>query len=338
MSIVDELITDRTQADVDAVRELLLKVSGGTATAEELAQFNLAKEKGAYNYTDLNRVTQAMDCINERLTGYGYQTGYQKVEIPHATPQPVSPLPEGYTQLAYIESTGTQYVDTGFQPDQDTRVVCDVELLESDKAYGIFGSRIGYGNTSFDIFAFGTNGAQDFQDDYAQQTKAPLASSIGRFSIDKNKNVTTINGTESTFSQATFSLQYPMFLFGVSTSGSPNNQLGDLRVFSCQIYDNDELVRDFIPCRNPDGEVGLYDTVTGVFYGNDGTGLFLAGYPIVTLPEGYVQAEYIQSSGEQYIDTRFIPNQDTRVVMDFQLTAETNEQTPFLARQAAQSR
>ena len=83
MSIIDELITDRTQADVDAVRELLLKVSGGTATAEEIAQFNLAKEKGAYNYTDLNRVIQAMDYLNERLAGYGYQTGYQKVEVPH---------------------------------------------------------------------------------------------------------------------------------------------------------------------------------------------------------------------------------------------------------------
>lgn len=71
MSIIDNLITDRSQSDVDALRALLAR---GKAkwTAEELAEFNLARSKGAYNYTDLNRVTQAMDYINEQLVGYGY--------------------------------------------------------------------------------------------------------------------------------------------------------------------------------------------------------------------------------------------------------------------------
>ena len=79
MSIIDNLITDRSQSDVDALRALL---SRGKAnwTAEELAEFNLARSKGAYNYTDLNRVTAAMEYINERLNGYGYQTGYQETK------------------------------------------------------------------------------------------------------------------------------------------------------------------------------------------------------------------------------------------------------------------
>ena len=65
------LITDRSQADLDALGSLL-SVPMEDWTAEELAEFNLARSKGAYNYTDLNRVTAAMDYINEQLVGYGY--------------------------------------------------------------------------------------------------------------------------------------------------------------------------------------------------------------------------------------------------------------------------
>ena len=43
------------------------------------------------------------------------------------------------------------------------------------------------------------------------------------------------------------------------------------------IWESDTRVRDFIPCKNPSGAVGLYDTVNGTFYGNSGTGTFAAG-------------------------------------------------------------
>ena len=40
----------------------------------------------------------------------------------------------------------------------------------------------------------------------------------------------------------------------------------------------------------------------------------------MALPSGYTQYEYIESSGTQYIDTGFKPNQNTRTVIDFQAT------------------
>lgn len=48
-------------------------------------------------------------------------------------------------------------------------------------------------------------------------------------------------------------------------------------IYSCQIYDNGTLVRDYVPCINPSGEVGLYDLVGGKFYGNAGSGVFVTG-------------------------------------------------------------
>ena len=47
------------------------------------------------------------------------------------------------------------------------------------------------------------------------------------------------------------------------------------KLYSCQIYDNGTLVRDYVPCMTADGEVGLYDVVTRMFFGNAGTGVFI---------------------------------------------------------------
>lgn len=62
MSILDTLITNRTQADVDALADLL-SVPMADWTTEQLAAFNQAISKGSYNYTDLNRVTQANETL-----------------------------------------------------------------------------------------------------------------------------------------------------------------------------------------------------------------------------------------------------------------------------------
>lgn len=64
MSVIDTLITDRTQADVDRARSLCLK--GANMTPEELAEF-LTALKGMYNYTDLNRVETAVDYVADEL-------------------------------------------------------------------------------------------------------------------------------------------------------------------------------------------------------------------------------------------------------------------------------
>lgn len=65
------LITNRTQADVDRVATLTARVSAGTATAAELAEWQ-SDLKGAYNDSDLNRVGAAVAYVAGRLNGYGY--------------------------------------------------------------------------------------------------------------------------------------------------------------------------------------------------------------------------------------------------------------------------
>ena len=66
------LVTDRTQADVNRVKQIAAKIKNGTASESELAEFNSAAMKGAYNYTDLNRVGAAMHYVSDRLNAFGY--------------------------------------------------------------------------------------------------------------------------------------------------------------------------------------------------------------------------------------------------------------------------
>ena len=71
-------------------------------------------------------------------------------------------------------------------------------------------------------------------------------------------------------------MSHTMYLFGVNSNGSASF-LSPIKLYSCQIYDNGTLVRDFWPCYDPDGVACLYDKVEKKYYYNAGTGAFTAG-------------------------------------------------------------
>ena len=146
---VVRLITDRQQADLDLLEDLL-SAHMEDWTAAELAEFNLARSRGAYNYTDLNRVSAATELVYQSLVGQGFVVDYDPVT--HERPQP-GRLPDGYMELEYIESTGTQYIDTGFKPNQDTRVILDVQLSQTPTDHNWFyGARQAVNNSGFGFF------------------------------------------------------------------------------------------------------------------------------------------------------------------------------------------
>ena len=57
----------------------------------------------------------------------------------------------------------------------------------------------------------------------------------------------------------------------------------------------------------------------------------------MSLPGGYTELEYIQSSGTQYVDTGLNPNQDFGVTIDFQMTTVSGWQCIFGAANSAQN-
>ena len=78
MSIIDTLVFDRSPADTAALEALYEKAKAGTLTASEKAVLAAPSHKGAYNYTDLNRVNSAMAYLVQALETRGYiVSGYQ---------------------------------------------------------------------------------------------------------------------------------------------------------------------------------------------------------------------------------------------------------------------
>lgn len=76
---MQNLITDRTASDVERVNELMAKAWQDMTEAER-AEW-LAPMKGAYNYTDLNRVGVALNYVRDRLvdTLYLYEGAFEAV-------------------------------------------------------------------------------------------------------------------------------------------------------------------------------------------------------------------------------------------------------------------
>ena len=70
MSVIDTLVTDRTEADVSRYSELRDKGWAEMTTAEK-AEW-VAGMKEAYNASDLNRVASAMAYLSQRFASAGY--------------------------------------------------------------------------------------------------------------------------------------------------------------------------------------------------------------------------------------------------------------------------
>lgn len=327
------LITDRSPEDLQALRDLLATPMADW-TAEQLAEFNQAISKGSYNYTDLNRVTACMDYLNEVLTGLGYETGYHRIAVPHQDTG--GRLPSGYTELQYIESTGTQYIDTGIKPNQDTQVTAKLMLLGSTTAY-LFGARgdseEGYNNRYGILYTSDHLFRSDYNTGNGPSFSPDLKLNVA-YTIDKDKNVCSMGDFTVTSPEGVFQSPYNMFIGCVNEGGSPA-YYASIRIYAFSVAENDELVREYVPCISPSGEIGLYDLQAGEFFDNAGSGKFMAGSTLNSLPSGYKQLEYIQSTGTQYINTGFQPNQNTRVTATAYLTPSDAGTWLFGARNAS---
>ena len=177
-------------------------------------------------------------------------------------------LPLGYKELEYIESTGTQYIDTDYKPNQNTQIKAYMKFtnLNNTDNVALFGTRTSY--DSSDRYAIVQVGNEsNIRTDFYNTVKYSITKTTTYLEVDKNKNVTTINGQSTTNTNGTFTCANNLLIFAMNDRGSAGWKSKSILNFF-QIYDNDMLIRNFIPCKNSQGKIGLYDTVTETFFGN----------------------------------------------------------------------
>ena len=193
-------------------------------------------------------------------------------------------------EIEYLESSGTQWVDTGVIPDTAGTIVMDAQLM-STRSYQTFWSarevyRYGVRNTVTLIANPNGVGSNTLRFDYSAAGKSNTVSFTGLSERHEYKQVSNklyIDGNlKYTASSNSFVVGSNVYLL---MSISPNSGdtygkpilMSDMRVFSVQIINaNGVLVRNFIPVRV--GSVGyLYDKVSEQLFGNAGTGEFVRG-------------------------------------------------------------
>lgn len=194
-------------------------------------------------------------------------------------------LPKGYKRLEYIQSSGTQYIDTSFKPNQNTRVVCDFQFTDTASTQYLFAAR-GPSSAYANRFGFLLHSSGYFRSDYGSgNVNFPSGVALDeRHTVDKNGATVFIGAASVQNVAATFVSAYNLVLFAGNTGGTVR-EFSKAKIYSCQIYDNGLLERDYIPAMLSNGEVGLYDRVYHAFYRNAGTGEFIAGPEAATTPK-----------------------------------------------------
>ena len=227
-----------------------------------------------------------------------------------------SGLPLGYTLLDYIESTGTQYIDTGVYvatgykvrvkayatslPTTSAFFGCTSTAISSDAnkgIYRIFGSsinRCAWGNGSGTV----------------------VGNLIGNDSINTWYDMVCDNGAWTindalfaTCPESSFASEYSMWLFARNTAGTVGLP-SSCRISVCQIWDNNgQMIRNLVPCKNASNVIGVYDLVNGVFYQNAGTGTFTAGSAVSDPVEVYADGlqETINIHTKNLFDKNHLP-------------------------------
>ena len=187
-------------------------------------------------------------------------------------------LPNEYQKVEYIESTGTQYIDTGVYMDSNKLVKIKFKYTEPQVQSIVIGAYDGSTNcnilstwdSKFGVFS---NGIKFFKDvDTEIHTYNWNGSSNNALLDDSNiSNILAQNKCNNTWG-----------IFGGNYTGVSSypaiNLPSKVRLFDMKIYDNSNLIRNYIPCyKKSDNTIGLYETVEGKFYTNKGTGTFNKG-------------------------------------------------------------
>lgn len=193
-------------------------------------------------------------------------------------------LPDGYTQLQYIQMQINTSIPTGLSliPDA-TRIVLDIEPTQvyTDVQTILFAAYRQTNNAIVEIYKAKTTDELLFFSGYNNSAKnissGYILTRFERVTLDfdaLNKTL-KINGTNVEFdpSSITGSGSYPLDdnYIGRWTTDLLGEYGQDMKLYSAKIYINNGLLGDYVPCKNPSGKVGLYNTAAQEFYGNVNT-------------------------------------------------------------------
>lgn len=166
-------------------------------------------------------------------------------------------LPSGYRELIYIQSTGSQYINTDFVPTSNTQIDAEFQVTSNIGNKNLFG-----GDTTAYVFDSMTDTSIEYSVGDSGWKTIDVSSIITKFSVSINKNRILFNNSLiASFSQ-TITSTNPLCIF-LRYGGTAYSSA---KLYSFKIYESGILVHDYKPCENSSGIVGLYDVISDNFY------------------------------------------------------------------------
>ena len=248
--------------------------------------------------------------------------------------------------LEYVESSRTQFIDTGICPKTGTKTEVKVQFKDdwsTTTTAVILGTGKHGGSSRFwmpaayNKYMYAGCGSVQCYIEYnhaggPNPTCSKLNGQINHSEVytfttemttDGKYNVTAIGGKfDGGYVYRDVSVQgdflsspNPMYLFGANENGSLANG-SSIRCYGAKIWQTNGvdgayvLLRDFRPCKRYN-RAAMWDAVSGkIFFSGSGTDL-TAG-PVVTPQFERKAVKYVESTGSQYINTGVCPKTGTK--------------------------
>ena len=273
-------------------------------------------------------------------------------------------LPAAATRVEYLESSGTQWINSGVTLYSNDTVVAEyanpAALLT--KSVDLFGVHK-HGMTARYVFSYdsssGTttmlfhraNGTQGATSTATDVTATPGTRQTVTMKIGPGTSSIVSASGETLFSKTLTSQTVkqdataPLAIFACNSSQYGIMALSAAKIYSFRIYDENNVRRlDLVPC-TVGGTPAMYDRVAGGYLTNVGTGDFATSATMATpllvvassatastadygAPDAYL--DYVEATGEQYIDSECYLASNSVIVAEYAFSDPTVKKSDFL--------
>ena len=177
--------------------------------------------------------------------------------------------------MEYIQSSGSQYIDTGRKLTQDSDITIDFRIVgEINRDAGVFGSRESASKNNLTLFQ--NKSPYVFSGDFSeyQKHRFTAASSLERTKIRMNKAGVWVNDILKTSWSDVADFETPTngLIFDVGN----NNWTGNKAIMRLYGY-TDGDAQQLVPCLDANGVPCLYDLIGKTALYNQGAGSFTWG-------------------------------------------------------------
>ena len=172
------------------------------------------------------------------------------------------------TLLEYIESTGTQWIDTGVKPNQNYSIEVKFQTSQQSKAgvlvcdenwnlngFGIFSNTSEWGTYSFNTNMYGAS---------------PVEVTL------RNAELFVNGSSVHTFSPNSFACPVSLTLFCLNRNGIKQEFMTG-RLYYARVYVGNDTVKEYLPAKDSNGVACLYDNIAKEYVYNSGSGNFISG-------------------------------------------------------------